>query len=90
MTDAQEKFVKLERQRAAYKVLMEELEEATQKIADENGIGSYFQDDEGVVYKVVVPSGRWVMFDTISYVRTRRGEESKGSLSVKEAKEAGF
>jgi len=90
MTDAQERFVKLERQRVAYKEFLQELEEATQQIADEDGIGSLFQDEKGVVYKIIAPAGRWVAFDPIGYVRTKREDEAKGTLSTKEAKEAGF
>jgi len=87
MTPAQQRFVELEKQR---KVFLEEFDAALQAVADENGVDSYFQDDEGTVYKVVCPAGRWVKFDTVSYLRTRRGEEKAGTLSQKEAEGAGF
>ncbi len=90
MTPTQVRFVELEKQKEEFKKLLTELDEVNQAVADEIGIGNYFQDDEGVVYKIVVPSGRWVKFESISYVRTKREGEDKGTLSVKEAKEAGF
>jgi len=90
MTQTQRKFVALEKMRVDWKQYLVELDEMTQAVANEIGIGSYFGDDEGVVYKVVVPGGRWVAYETIGYVRTKRGDEAKGSLSAKEAKEAGY
>ena len=59
-------------------------------VAGEVGMDGYFQDDEQVVYKITCPTGRWVKFDTVSYLRTKRNGEDKGTLSAKEAKEAGF
>jgi hypothetical protein len=90
MTAKQQAFVELEKQRDKFKRYLEELAQATRAVADEIGIGGYFQDDEGVVYKIVAPAGKWVQFESLSYVRTKRVGEDKGSLSVKEAKEAGF
>jgi hypothetical protein len=49
-----------------------------------------FQDNEGTVYQVVVPDGKWVPYETLSYIRTRRGDEKKGDLSLVKAEEAGF
>jgi len=55
------------------------------------GIGSYHQDPiTKVVYKVVVPSGTFVEYKTIGYERTAFNGEKRGTLSKKEAKEAGF
>jgi hypothetical protein len=45
---------------------------------------------DGVVYKIVVPTGTYIEFRKIDYQRTRKEGETKGSLSMKEAKEAGF
>ena len=90
MTDTQNKFVELEKKKEEVKKFFDDLREATQAVADEIGVGNYFQDEEGTVYKVVVPPGKWIVFDTISYSRTKREGEERGSLSVKEAKEHGF
>ena len=87
MTEAQKVFVELEKQRKAF---LEEFDEALRAAAAEVGVDGYFQDEEGVVYKITCPAGRWVKFDTVSYVRTRRGDEKQGTLSAKEAQAAGF
>lgn len=44
----------------------------------------------GVVYKIVKPRGRFVHYADIDYVRTAMEIETRGSLSKKEATEAGF
>lgn len=67
----------------AYNRLIDELHE-------EFGTGEYFQDADGVVYKTTVPNGTFVEFRTRGIARTRFEDEAKGSLSSKEAKEAGF
>ena len=87
MTEAQKRFVDLEKKR---KQSLDDFDAALQAVAEEVKPGSFFQDDEKVVYKIVTPIGRWVKFDAVSYVRTKRGDESKGTLSTKEAIEAGF
>jgi len=87
MTDAQKKFVELEQKR---KQFLEEFDAALLAVAEETGIGNYFQSDDGVVYKIVTPAGRWVKFDLVSYVRTKHEGEERGNLSSKEAEIAGF
>ncbi len=86
MTPAQQRFVELEKQRKAF---LEEFDAALQAVAEEVGAEGYFQDSDGVVYKITVPVGRWVKFDAVSYVRTSRNGD-KGTLSIKEAQSAGF
>lgn len=90
MTDAQMKFVSLEKRKEEVKRFFEELKLATEAVSKEIGIGGYFQDKEGTVYKIVVPEGRFVAFDRIGYQRTRRSNEKRGDLSLTEAREAGF
>lgn len=90
LTEAQVKFVELEKKREEVKQYFKDLEDAAHAVADKIGIGGYFQDEEGTVYKMVVPTGKWVTFETYSYVRTRRGDEKQGTLSMKEAVAAGF
>ena len=87
MTDAQKKFVELEQKR---KQFLEEFDAALLAVAEETGIGNYFQSDDQVVYKIITPTGRYVKFDTVSYLRTKRGDERQGTLSAKEATEHGF
>ena len=90
MTEAQRKFVELEKKKEEVKKFFEELKLATEAVAKEVGVNGYFQDLEGTVYKVVEPEGKFVTFEKISYVRTRRSHEKRGDLSMKEAEGAGF
>ncbi len=92
MTESQTKFVELEKRKIEYKEWLEELGKATQAVADEiGGVGKFFQDEsDGTVFKFVKPTGRFVYYEDVSYVRTRRTNEQKGTLSIKEAKEVGF
>ena len=54
-------------------------------------LGAMFQDPvDSVVYQVVTPTGTFVSFKSIDYVRTKRSDEQKGSLSMKAALEVGF
>jgi hypothetical protein len=90
VSPAQRKFVELEKQKEQVKKYFENLTSAVEEVAKEIGINGYFQDDEGTVYKVVIPEGKFVHFEKISYVRTRRMDEQRGDLSLKEAEAAGF
>lgn len=90
MTDAQRKFIELEKRKTEVKKYFEELEKATLDLAAEIGINGMFQDTEGTVYKVVIPEGTFVKFSKIGYQRTRRPGETKGDLSMTEARERGF
>ena len=90
MTEAQKKFVELEKKKEEIKKYFDDLKNAVEAVSKEIGIGGYFQDPEGTVYKVVEPEGKFVTYDKISYIRTRRMDEKRGDLSLKEAEEAGF
>lgn len=90
MTPAQKRFVDLEKKKEEVKKFFEELKEATLQVASEVGVNGYFQDAEGTVYKIVEPEGKFVTFDKISYIRTRRLDEKRGDLSLKEAEAAGY
>lgn len=54
------------------------------------GEGHYFQDVSGIVFKTTIPKGAFVSFQKAGIERTKREGERAGSLSMKEAKEAGF
>jgi transcriptional accessory protein Tex/SPT6 len=90
LTPAIQRFIELERKKNEYKKFYEELSKATEDLVKEIGINSYFQDVDGTVFKLVIPEGRFVYYEKFSYVRTRRGDEKRGDLSLKEAQEAGF
>ena len=90
MTDKQRRFVELELRKDEIKKYYEDFEKALTELIAEQGLNSFFQDERGTVYKLVECDGRFVKFDRVSYVRTKRPGEKAGSLSVKEAKEHGF
>ena len=90
MTEAQAKFVELERKKDEVKKYFDELNTAVEAVSKEIGINGYFQDDAGICYKVVIPEGKFVHFEKLSYVRTKRPHETRGDLSMKEAEAAGF
>jgi len=90
LTEAQQLFIELDKQKAEHKNFFELYNAAAKMVVNELGIGAYFQDEEGIVYKTVKPSGTFVHFIDYAVDRTRRMGEAKGSLSMKEAKEAGF
>lgn len=92
MTPVIQKFLELERKKADIRQYFNELKEATEAVSKEIGVGGHFQDAEGVVYQIVIPPGRFVPFDQIGYVRTRRlsAEEKKGDLSLSAARELGY
>jgi hypothetical protein len=83
-------FIELDKKKAEVKAFFEEYNRAAKDVVDQIGIGSYFQDEDGTVYKTVKPAGTFVSFVDYSIDRTRRAEEAKGSLSMKEAREAGY
>ena len=56
-------------------------------------LGLMFQDKDDkdkVVYQIIAPSGIFIPFKNIDYVRTRREGEKVGTLALTKAVEAGF
>ena len=90
MTPAQAKFVELEKKKEEVKKYFEELNNAMVDVINEVGFEGMFQTEDGIVYKMVQPEGKFVAFDKYGYVRTKRPGEFKGTLSKKEAEAAGF
>lgn len=90
MTEKMKKFIELEKKKEEVKQYFDNLELATKELAEEIGIGGHFQDDEGTVYRLTIPEGRFVKFEKIGYERTRRPHEKRGSLSLKQAQELGY
>lgn len=71
----------------AYKAKAKEVQALLEQFEE----GAYLQDPiDKTVFKVIVPTGTFVEFRKIDYIRTRRTGEKRGELSLKEAKEAGF
>jgi hypothetical protein len=90
ITEAQLKFVQLEKKKEEVKKYFEELATAIEEVKNEIGLNGMFQDGDGTVYQVVKPAGRFVDYNDLECLRTRRLGEVKGSLSLKKAREAGF
>lgn len=90
LSDLQRKYIELEKKKAEYKLFIEEFTDVTKQLAEEVGVGNMFQDEEGTVYQVDIPNGKFVYFDQFTVNRTRREGEKSGSLSLKAAREAGF
>jgi hypothetical protein len=90
LTEAQQRFVELDRRKAEYKQFLEDLKAATEALVAEMGLGAFFQDEQGVVYQTAESEGRFVYYERHVVNRTRREGEAKGSLSMKAAREAGF
>lgn len=91
LTETQKRYIELDKQKDMVKRYYEELEQVTALLAQEVGIDQYFQDPEdGVVYKIVVPDGKFVHFNKYDVIHTKREDEVKGSLSKVEAQRAGF
>ncbi len=91
MTDAQKKFLEISKR---YEVLKEEMKALKPTLTDlmtEIGVDSMFQDPETMlVYQIQVPEGTFISFDKITYSRTKKTGETKGSLSKSDAEAAGF
>ena len=92
LSQSQKKLIELDRKKPEIKKYYEDLSNALDAAAKEHGIDSYFQDDEGTVYKIYTPLGKFVSFEIYAIKRTKKeGEPTSGSnLSKKEAVEAGF
>lgn len=90
LTDKQKRFLELERRKDEIRQWHEDLQTSLSELVAEQGLNSYFQDEQGTVYKLVECDGRFVKFDKYGYDRTKRPGERAGTLSLKEAKEHGF
>lgn len=90
MTEVQKKFVELEKKKKEYRDYFDQLQQAIQDVSNEIGIDGMFQDDDGTVYQIVIPDGRFIYYEKVGYIRTRRTDEARGDLSLKKAQEAGY
>jgi len=85
-----EGFVSLAEKYEALKDQLKQLRAELDAEAAKLGVGAYVQGNDGTVYKIIRPQGTYVEFREIGYERTAKAGESRGSLSKKEAQEAGF
>ena len=90
MTETQKTFVALEKQKEQIKIFQKEFQETLEKLQEELGPNGHFQDDEGTVYQLEIPEGKFVYFDKLGYKRTRRQGEVRGDLALSKAEELGY
>jgi hypothetical protein len=90
LTDAQRRFIELDKKKAEYKKFIEDYNQSVQDLIKEVGIGAHWQDPEGTVYQTSLCDGRWINFDRFEVNRTRRPGEKSGSLALKTAKDLGY
>jgi len=91
MTDTQQKFLEISKRYEALKEEMKALKPTLQELMTELKVGTHFQDPETqLVYRIEVPTGTYVSFDPITYSRTKKVGEDKGSLAKSEAQKLGY
>ena len=90
LTPTQKRFIELDKKKVDIKRYFAELESVTADVVAELGLGAFFQDEDGTVYKATKAGGEFVRYKEFEILRTRRENEPKGTLSLKEAQEAGF
>lgn len=88
LSTAQKRLVELDLKKPEIKAYYEELETVLAAVASEIPLNSYFKSDDGTTYKLVKPSGTFVMYKQYDFERTKREGESRGTLSKREAYDA--
>jgi len=87
----QEKFLNESKQMESLQEQINALREQLAATMVDLGIGTLLQDPEtSLVYKIVKPNGTFMFYKDIDYTRTAKATERAGTLSKKEAEEAGF
>jgi hypothetical protein len=82
------RLVELDLRKPEIQAYYEEREKVLAEVATIVGINGYFKADDGTVFKIVKPAGQYVTFKELDYERTKRDGEARGTLSMKEAKDA--
>jgi hypothetical protein len=89
--EPKQKVIFLAKQKEQILEQLKAVNEQLEAALNETGVGTMMQDPETLlVYKVVKPKGTFISYKEIDYVRTKKEDEDRGDLSVKEAKAAGF
>lgn len=89
-------FLKLEDAAEQAKIVLKEYENSVESLVEFVGIDKYFQSPKGDVYKVGLLEGKWVPFNRYNAKSTRavwdpfNSKRKQRSLSLKEAREAGY
>lgn len=85
------KFIEIAKKYEELQEQMKAVREELEATMNTLGTGTYAQDpDTGLVYKITKPTGTFMFYRDIDYVRTAKATERAGTLSKKEAEEAGF
>jgi len=93
MSQVEQRFLELVAAREEAKKVLKDSQEEFEQLMLSLGVGSMLQDDKGVVYKIEVPKGRFVSYETIGYKRSRTQDDPKSGgvfLSKTEAQAAGY
>jgi len=94
MTPAQQKLIELSKKyettKEFLKGISKELDEAILEVAKETGVGVFFTDHDGTVFRVAKGKGTYVAYKDYIYERTRRHPKEKPGITLKEARDAGF
>jgi len=80
------KLVELDEKKAEIKKYYEDLAEVLEVL----GKDAHFQSVDGLVFLVEEASGKWVTFEKLHYIRTKKADEKRGELSKKRAEELGY
>ena len=84
-------MVELAMEKEELKARLKEVDSKLEKVLTDLGVGEAFQSLDGTVYMVQEPTGTFISFKKIDYVRTRKeGEKGGNFLSKKEAESLGF
>lgn len=87
----EKKFLDLAKYQEELKVKQDDVREQFNAAMEALGVGATLQDPETLtVYKIVKPSGTFMYYRDIDYVRTAQEGERAGTLSKKEAESLGF
>ena len=90
-SQAIQRLIELDKKKEEIKKYYEDLQETLAQVREEIGVDGFFQDPEsGSVFQITVPEGRFVHYEPLTYVRTKKDGETRGTLSMKKAQEAGF
>jgi hypothetical protein len=91
MTDAQAKFLEISKRLETLREEVKALQPTLEELMIEIGVDTMFQDPSTMlVYQIEEPTGTYITFQKVSYKRTKKAGETKGSLSKTDAEAAGF
>jgi len=84
--EAAKKLIELDNKKAEIKQYYEDLAETLEAL----GAEAHFKSPDGLVFLVEEADGRYVKFEKLRYIRTKKDDEKRGELSKKRAQELGY